>query len=374
MDFKIKLVCLFLLNLTLGEGSEIWFGPDDFETEGFDFTVLQFLEEMIVNSPDCEDQKLIVKRYAYPLLEDGVVVNSTLDVASPTTVKQVNKVYTLLSRGGNQTYLGNYPNEYLDPPSLLPYNFQSKKYPLGDGQPLMIDQRYFQESLKGGFFIEAGAFDGELESTTLYFEQKHGWSGLLVEPLLKEYKQLREVNRKAWSVHTCLSPIEKPKTIIFTDFSSDLTGAGILEDNNRENKIVKGTEMQCLPLTSLILALGNPRVDYLSLDIEGAEYNVLKTIDWSRVDIRVISVETQFISEFGLESTDLHNLLTSQGYILLDHISRDTVYFQAPSPHLQHIKPNLPYLPSSSRNLNIKVIYLIFYILNPTYPIYPLVQ
>ena len=47
------------------------------------------------------------------------------------------------------------------------------------------------------------------------------------------------------------------------------------------------------------------------------------------------------------------------GYILLDHISRDTVYFQAPSPHLEQIKPNLPYLPSSSRSLNIKVNYLI---------------
>ena len=33
-----------------------------FQTEGFDFGVLQFLEEMLVNSPDCEDQKLIVKR------------------------------------------------------------------------------------------------------------------------------------------------------------------------------------------------------------------------------------------------------------------------------------------------------------------------
>ena len=59
-------------------------------------------------------------------------------------------------------------------------------------------------------------------------------------------------------------------------------------------------QMQCLPLfrfveltqsklkltfflLSLILALGNPRVDLLSLDIEGAEYLVLETLPWEKV-------------------------------------------------------------------------------------------
>ena len=58
---------------------------------------------------------IYISRYAYPLLEDGVVVNSTLDLAFPTSVKQLNKVYTVHSKGGNQTYLGNYPvfmNQY----------------------------------------------------------------------------------------------------------------------------------------------------------------------------------------------------------------------------------------------------------------------
>ena len=39
------------------------------------------------------------------------------------------------------------------------------------------------------------------------------------------------------------------------------------------------------------LIIDNPKVDYLSLDIEGAELSVLKTIPFSRVDIRTISVE-----------------------------------------------------------------------------------
>jgi hypothetical protein len=45
--------------------------------------------------------------------------------------------------------------------------------------------------------------------------------------------------------------------------------------------------LQCLPLYSILLALGNPTVNYFSLDIEGAEFPVLRSIPWDKVDIQV---------------------------------------------------------------------------------------
>ena len=43
------------------------------------------------------------------------------------------------------------------------------------------------------------------------------------------------------------------------------------------------TQKQCFPIYSLILALGNPKVDYFSLDVEGSEMDILKTIPWDKV-------------------------------------------------------------------------------------------
>ena len=81
------------------------------------------------------------------------------------------------------------------------------------------------------------------------------------------------------------------------------------------------------PLYSLLLALGNPTVDYFSLDIEGAEYEVLRNIPWDKVDIRALSVETQFAGEVGTGSReDIIQLLTDLGYTHLDTISRDDVF------------------------------------------------
>ena len=51
--------------------------------------------------------------------------------------------------------------------------------------------------------------------------------------------------------------------------------------------------MQCFPIYSVLQALGNPKISYFSLDIEGAEYTVLKTIPWHRIDIRLLGVEVE---------------------------------------------------------------------------------
>ena len=52
----------------------------------------------------------------------------------------------------------------------------------------------------------------------------------------------------------------------------------------KKAKIIKVT---CLPLYSILMSMGNPIVDFFSLDIEGAEHLVLKTIPWDKVNIRV---------------------------------------------------------------------------------------
>ena len=52
-------------------------------------------------------------------------------------------------------------------------------------------------------------------------------------------------------------------------------------------KKAKDIKVTCLPLYSILISMGNPIVDFFSLDIEGAEHLVLKTIPWDKVNIQV---------------------------------------------------------------------------------------
>ena len=47
------------------------------------------------------------------------------------------------------------------------------------------------------------------------------------------------------------------------------------------------TKVTCFPFHSILFSIGNPPIDYFSLDIEGLELDVLKTIPWDKVNIKV---------------------------------------------------------------------------------------
>ena len=111
---------------------------------------------------------------------------------------------------------------------------------------------------------------------------------MLVEPMPSLL--LLTKNRSTWAIRTCLSTKQRLERLSDSPWVDPRrTQAGILaEDASGVEEVV---QMQCLPLYSLLLARGNPTVDFLSLDIEGAEFQVLRTIPWDKVDIRALSVE-----------------------------------------------------------------------------------
>lgn len=80
-------------------------------------------------------------------------------------------------------------------------------------------------------------------------------------------------------------------------FEADYQQGKIYEQGNDEQKktederIIKNNiqimDVQCFPLYSILLAVGRTQVDYFSLDIEGAESQVLANVPWPLVDVKV---------------------------------------------------------------------------------------
>jgi hypothetical protein len=67
---------------------------------------------------------------------------------------------------------------------------------------------------KKGFFVEAGALDGEVASNSLKLEKDYGWTGLLVEPNPYNVPQLRLKNRKAWIADVGFSFTDAPIKVL----------------------------------------------------------------------------------------------------------------------------------------------------------------
>lgn len=177
---------------------------------------------------------------------------------------------------------------------------------------------------KDGFFIEAGSYDGFTSSISLEFEVLYGWKGLLVEAHPSEFVKQLAVNRKAYQANTCLGLYQHPHYAHFDLISAVRTDThvnsmpGLSQIPNKDSVTM---QVQCLPLFTLIKALGNPKVNLLVLDVEGAELKVLHTLPWDEVDIEIMSIDSDLVGMAipGGSQDTLREFVVSKGYTRFDH-------------------------------------------------------
>lgn len=75
------------------------------------------------------------------------------------------------------------------------------------------------------------------------------------------------------------------------EFESSKGHTGRVDLNKNDPSKRKAKIVPCFPLETILLALNRTQIDYLSLDVEGVELEVLKTIPFDRIDIEVMTVE-----------------------------------------------------------------------------------
>ena len=141
-------------------------------------------------------------------------------------------------------------------------------------------------------------------SNTLRLELSEQWSGLLVEPNPKLYKTVQSRARNAWTLGNCFSMKTHPQVVTFDaadqigGIVNEATGAKPGEGLSRDTvNMREEIQLQCVPIFSVLQALGNPQVDFFSLDIEGADLQVLKTIPFDKVQISVIMIEVAHLGK-----------------------------------------------------------------------------
>lgn len=176
--------------------------------------------------------------------------------------------------------------------------------------------------------MEAGAVDGEFLSNTLALERDLGWTGLLVEADGDMYRHLRGKHRKAWTSHACLAPRPFPHQEILIKYSGNAVshpgtsmyarGHGVLASAEALSPLrMAGGDMggsvplyesvQCLPLASLLLALNVSHVQFVSLDVEGAEPAILDAFPWQDIAVDV------WLVEHVVNTTNRHSNGESEG-------------------------------------------------------------
>lgn len=168
---------------------------------------------------------------------------------------------------------------------------------------------------RGGFFVEFGATDGVLLSNSYMLERDFDWNGICAEPNPQMYAKLKE-NRRCTVSDACIGPTTGEEVRFV---AADVYG-GIekwaFEDSHADKRDAyrragNVSTMTTISLNDLLLKLGAPRsIDYLSIDTEGSEFEILSTFPFSEWNVRLITVE----HNFAANREPIRTLLEGFGY------------------------------------------------------------
>ncbi|MCT8159161.1 FkbM family methyltransferase [Pseudoruegeria sp. SHC-113] len=178
-----------------------------------------------------------------------------------------------------------------------------------------------------GYFVEFGATNGEKYSNSNLLELHFGWKGILSEPAVGWHAKLRRKRNCIIDTRCVWRTTGEQLEFDMADSRTLSTLAQFADSDHHAEKREKAERIivETVSLVDLLAQHNAPAfIDYLSVDTEGSEFEILNAFDFSRHRFGLITVEHNFTEQ----RAQIHALLTANGYqrILTDLSKFDDWY------------------------------------------------
>ena len=173
---------------------------------------------------------------------------------------------------------------------------------------------YFLKSKKNGYFVEFGATNGVHLSNTYLLEKEYRWKGILAEPARCWHKALASSRRGPIDTR-CLWDQSGQILEFLEAKSAEFSTISEFRDRGIYGTVLSDADhypVETVSLNDLLEAHAAPRViDFMSVDTEGSEYRILRAFDFSKHDIRIMTVEHNYCDP---DREDIRVLLAVNGF------------------------------------------------------------
>jgi FkbM family methyltransferase len=173
-----------------------------------------------------------------------------------------------------------------------------------DNQDKYLEENVFK-GYTSGFFVDVGAHDGLTINNTLYFEKHNNWTGINIEPIKTVYDNLVLNRPNSINVNCAVYDSDGQTQFIYNKgYTEMISGIKDTYDTRHFQRLQIETEwtqstteiikVNTKRLESIFDENGVTHVNYLSIDVEGAEFEVIKSINFDKVFIDVIGFENNY--------------------------------------------------------------------------------
>lgn len=168
----------------------------------------------------------------------------------------------------------------------------------------------FLDFKMGGFFVEFGATNGIDLSNSYLLEKQFGWVGILAEPSRNWHKELIN-NRSCFVEKKAVWSNSNQKVKFLQSHSPELSTIDSFKKSDTHLRKGETYEVETISLIDLLAKYDAPDfIDYLSIDTEGSELDILSGFDFNLYKFNIITVE----HNYSEKRETINNLLTSNGY------------------------------------------------------------
>lgn len=202
-------------------------------------------------------------------------------------------------------------NNYFDGFSLKSYSQEGED---------MILRRIFEQQ-KIGFYVDVGAHHPKRFSNT-YFFYKHGWSGINIDAMPESMVPFNKIRSRDINIE---KPISDKKQVLtyyafnepaLNGFSKELSEERVSQDNNYHIIFEKDIETSTLEEILDINLPKNKQIDFLSIDVEGLDFMVLKSNNFEKYKPKVILIEILGSSLKNIEDNEIAKYLKKFDYTI----------------------------------------------------------
>lgn len=214
------------------------------------------------------------------------------------------------------------------------------------GEDLILSQFFYRLGIKHPTYLDIGANEPKFISNTYYF-YKRGSRGVLIEPNPYLFKKLKK-QRKQDTILNCglgFSEEAKADFYMFPDYANGLSTFSKKEADHWQNVGMKGTgkiplekiiQMPLVPINQIFEKyFSKAAPNFISLDVEGLDLEILKSIDFDRYKPDLICVETLKYDEKQetYKDNDIINFMLSKNYLVYADTRVNTIFCKSEIIH-----------------------------------------
>lgn len=152
---------------------------------------------------------------------------------------------------------------------------------------------YFDKK-NNGFVLDIGAADGITASNSFKIINEYNWRGLLIEPCHKHSSNLKILYDTIEDVNYFFGAVDQSRkeTIFYEVVENEIGLSNTVGESNTRNQKYITYQVKCLDINSILERYKVPKdIDFISLDIEGSESQVLDNWNFEKYKVNLWCVE-----------------------------------------------------------------------------------